>query len=260
MKKLPFALLALAAFAASALAQAPAPATPPAKASASTGILKKDAQGSTAGFEKRHEGFLARIKEGPIGLLFVGDSITDGWRQPTRDHIWKKYYDAYQPANFGIGGDQTQHVIWRLENGELEGIHPKVTVVMIGTNNTPAYNADEIIAANKKIVELIRTKTGSKVLLLAIFPRGAAKNQQGEIPEANVTLAARRMEIIKAANEGLAKLDDGVNVRFLDIGNTFLGQDGKIPFSIMPDQLHPNAAGYQLWADAMQPLLKKMLE
>jgi lysophospholipase L1-like esterase len=263
MKKLPIALLALVALlspvfaqtAAPATTAAPAPATPPPKVDASAAIVKPG-----PGFQQRHESFLARGKAGPIGLLFIGDSITDGWNNATRQHIWKKYYDQYEPANFGIGGDQTQHVIWRIENGELEGLHPKVTVVMIGTNNTPGHNAEEIAAANKKIVELIRTKTGSKVLLLAIFPRGAGKNQQGVIPEANVTRAAKQMEIIKGANQILTKLDDGVNVRFLDIGEKFLGQDGKIPFSIMPDQLHPNAAGYQLWADAMQPLLTEMMK
>jgi len=185
MKKLPFALLALAAIAASALAQpsAPAPAavpapvavTPPAKVDASAAIIKKDATGSSAAFEKRHEGFLARLKEGPIDLLFVGDSITDGWRNATREHIWKKYYGDYQPANFGIGGDQTQHVIWRLENGELEGIHPKVTVVMIGTNNAGGHTGEEIAAANRKIVDLIRTKTARKSSCSPFSPAARAR-------------------------------------------------------------------------------------
>jgi hypothetical protein len=252
-------LLALLPFAA-----AQTPAAPAKKIDASAPIVKADAAGvPNAGFLKSHEAFLARGKSGPVGLLFLGDSITAGWANAARTHIWEAYYGKYQPANFGIGGDQTQHVIWRIENGELEGITPKVTVLMLGTNNTGAtgHTADEIVAADKKIIELIRAKIpGTKVLLLAIFPRGARKDNAGKITDEVIADAARRTAIINAANAELAKLDDGKNVRFLDINSVFLGQDGKIPFSIMPDQLHPNTAGYQLWADAMKPLLTELLK
>ena len=136
---------------------------------------------------------------------------------------------------------------------------------MLGTNNTSAaplgHTSAEIAAANKKIVELIRAKMpATKVLLLAVFPRGAKKDPTGKITDSAITDAARRTEIINAVNVELAKLDDGVNVRYLDINASFVGQDGKIPFAIMPDQLHPNTAGYQLWADAMKPLLTEMMK
>lgn len=226
-----------------------------AKPDASAAIEKKDADGR---FRKLHESFLARGKAGPIGVLFLGDSITAGWTKAP--HVWEHYFGKYQPANFGIGGDQTQHVIWRIENGELDGIHPKVVVLMLGTNNTGAHNAAEIVAADKKIVGMIRARIPeAKVLLLAIFPRGPRKNAQGVVTDAVEAEAKRRMEIITAANAELAKLDDGRNVRFLDINARFLCDHGKIPSIIMPDQLHPNAAGYQLWAEAMQPLLTQML-
>ena len=245
------------AFAASlplALAQAPKASAPTPDASAP--IEKTDASGN---FQRLHTSFLARGKSGPIGVLFIGDSITAGWgRAP---HIWEHYYGKMQPANFGIGGDQTQHVIWRITNGELDGIAPKVAVLMLGTNNTAAHTADEIAAADKKIVTMIREKLpNTKVLVLAIFPRGARKNAEGVITEAAVADATKRMNIINAVNAQLAKLDDGKNVRFLDINSVFVGQDGKIPFAIMPDQLHPNAAGYQLWADAMKPTLEAMMK
>ena len=259
------AALLLAALLPLSFAQTPA-AAPGKKIDASAPIAKAGPDGApNAAFLKAHEGFLARGKAGPVGLLFVGDSITAGWANATRTHIWETYYGKYQPANFGIGGDQTQHVIWRIENGELDGLSPKVTVLMLGTNNTSAapigHTSAEIAAADKKIVELIRAKMpGTKVLLLAVFPRGAKKDAAGKITDSAITDAARRTEIINAVNLELAKLDDGVNVRYLDINASFVGQDGKIPFAIMPDQLHPNTAGYQLWADAMKPLLTEMMK
>jgi len=250
-------LSAVTALLSSALAQpaAPAPvAAPPVVApsipDASIGAPK---EGNKRFFEL-HESFLARAKAGPIGLLFLGDSITEGWRKVP--HIWEHYYGQYQPANFGISGDQTQHVIWRIEQGELDGIAPKVLVLMLGTNNTTWNTAGQIAAADKKIVELIRAKLPqTKILLLAIFPRGLDRNKEGWINPSPF-----RMDKINAVNTELAKLDDGKMVRFLDINANFLGQDGKIPHGIMPDQLHPNAAGYQIWADAMAPLLKEMLQ
>ena len=256
MKKL-LSSLALCALFPLASAQTPAPAavTAPAAASqkpdASAAIEKKDPTGK---FQKMHAAFLARGQAGPIGVLFLGDSITEGWTKAP--HIWEHYYAKWQPANFGIGGDNTQHVIWRIANGELDGLHPKVVVVMIGTNNAGTNDAAEIAAADRKIVALIREKIpATKVLLLGIFPRGPRKNTNGSIDPWE-----KRMEIIRAVNADLAKLDDGASVRFLDLTEKFLGQDGKIPFSIMPEQLHPNAAGYQIWADAMQPLLTAMMK
>jgi beta-glucosidase len=212
-----------------------------------------------ARFFELHESFLARGQAGPIGVLFLGDSITEGWKNAP--HIWEHYFGQYQPANFGIGGDQTHHVIWRIENGELDGITPKVVVLMLGTNNAGQHTAEQIAAANEKIIGLVRAKIpGVKVLLLAIFPRDARRGPSGLITEAAVSDAGKRMAVIDRANALLAKLDDGENVRFLNIGAQFLGKDGRIPWVIMPDQLHLTRAGYQLWADAMQPLLDEMMQ
>lgn len=211
-----------------------------------------------ARFFDLHESFLARGKAGPIGVLFLGDSITEGWRKAP--HVWDHYFSQYQPANFGIGGDQTQHVIWRIENGELDGISPRVVVLMIGTNNSNRHSGEQIAAANQRIIELIKAKIpGVKVLLLAILPRDARRNADGLITEAAVADAARRVAANDRANALIARLDDGVNVRFLNTNAVFLGRDGRIPWTIMPDQLHPNAAGYQLWAEAIEKPLAEMM-
>jgi lysophospholipase L1-like esterase len=233
-------------------AQPPAPAPAPLRPleDASAPIPKH----GNARFYELHASFLQRAKAGPIGLLFLGDSITEGWHNAPE--VWKAHYEKYQPANFGIGGDQTQHVIWRIEDGELDGIHPKVVVLMLGTNNSKGHTGAEIAAADTMIVRFIREKLPeTKVLLLAIFPRGPRKDWDGTYDD-----GIRRMQAIRDANAALAKLDDGAHVRFLDIGEKFLGPDGKIPDTIMPDQLHPNAAGYKIWADAMQPLLDEMMK
>ncbi len=209
--------------------------------------------GNAAFFEK-HAAFLARAKAGPMGVLFLGDSITEGWKK--EPHIWDAYFGQYQPANFGIGGDQTQHVLWRLENGELEGINPKAVVLLIGTNNSGRHSGEQIAAAVQKIVETIRTKLPqSKVLLLAIFPRGP-RNGPDKKPEP----WEKRLATIAAANARLATFDDGRMVRFLDINRVFLSHDGTIPASIMPDQLHLSPAGYQLWADAIAQPLSEMMK
>jgi lysophospholipase L1-like esterase len=237
--------------------QAYAQVTPSAKPklSASEAFEKQD----NGVFLKHHETFMARAKSGPIGLLFLGDSITERWK--VAPHIWETYYGKYQPANFGIGGARTQNLIWQIEHGELDGIAPKVTVLMLGTNNSLEYNAEEIAAADRKIVAMVRTKLPqTKILVLGIFPRGPREAKGAPVTQTSVDEAAKRMQTIDAVNRDLAGLDDGKTVRFLNINTVFLGQDGKIPNAIMPDQLHPGPAGYQLWADAMQPLLDAMMK
>lgn len=258
-KLLPLALLVLggvstAASHAQAVA-APSVLPAPAIVDASAPVARTD----KPAFYTLHDEFLARGKSGPIGVLFLGDSITERWKQAP--HIWEHYFGKYQPANFGIGGDRTHNVVWRIENGELDGIKPRVVVLMLGTNNTDVHSAEQIAAADEKIIGMIRKKIpGAKVLLLAIFPRDARKNADGLIIEANVADAAKRAAVIDKANALLAKLDDGKQVRFLNINHVFLGRDGRIPWTIMPDQLHLSPAGYQLWAEAIDKPLVEMME
>jgi lysophospholipase L1-like esterase len=196
----------------------------------------------------RHEGFVAQAKKGGIDLLFLGDSITDAWRS-RGINVWKKAYGARRAANFGISGDRTQDLLWRLQHGELDGIKPKAVVLMIGTNNSRKDDPDAISEAIKLILAELRSRCpDTKVLLLAVFPRNKA------------TDAPHQMPSIHKINELIAKFDDARNVRFLNINRVFLGPDGKVPADIMPDFLHPNEHGYQLWADAMEPILAEMLK
>lgn len=201
----------------------------------------------------RHEGFVAQAKQGGIDLLFLGDSITDFWRN-RGSNVWNQYYAPLHAANFGISGDRTQHVLWRIDHGELDGISPKVVVLMIGTNNTgkerdgrPRNSVPEVVAGVQAVVQDIRTRLpDSKILLLGIFPRGTFDSPQ----RAQVALI----------NTVIAKLDDGKMVRYLDIGSNFLEDDGTLPRTIMPDLLHPNEHGYEIWARAMGPLLSEMMK
>ena len=232
-------------------ARAEAPTTKPVAAHdrADVGAVKLG-RDNGKGFLGRHEGFLKDLKatNGKVGILFVGDSITDGWRGNGRE-VFKKTYASLDPLNIGIGGDRTQHVIWRLENGEVDGISPKVAEVMIGTNNLGGNTNEEIVAGVTKVVSDLHEKLPStKVLLLGIFPRGN---------KAQDPARAR----IKAINEELAKLDDGgKTVKYLDIGPKFLTESGELTKEIMPDFLHPNAKGYQIWADATQPTLDELMK
>lgn len=180
-------------------------------------------------------------------LLFIGDSITQGWEGEGKEE-WEKRYAPRKAVNLGIGGDRTQHVLYRLQNGNLNGVKPKAAVVMIGTNNSNGEDntASQIADGVAAITKTLREKTpDTRVLLLAIFPRGENINaQRGKLCQ---------------INQILAKLDDGKQVRFLDIGHRFLNSDGLLPQDIMPDYLHLSPKGYAIWADAIESTLAEWL-
>jgi len=211
----------------------------------------RTAAGAVTPVEKnpeRHKQFLKRAAEGNVDLLFLGDSITDVW--PKRGpNSWKKY-EAWHPANFGISGDRTEHLLWRITNGELDNIHPRVVVIMIGTNNVGHFEDEtpEWAAAGvEKIVQTVREKLPqSKILLLGVFPRDKEASE----------LRAR----VAAVHQIISKLDDGKMRHYLDIGDRFLDKDGEISPDIMPDKLHPSAKGYDIWYEAMQPTLERLMK
>ncbi len=205
---------------------------------------------------KRHEAFVEMAKRGGAEVLFLGDSITDAWggeghnKNAAGARVFAEEFMPLKAVNFGIGGDRTQHVLWRLENGEIGPyFQPKVVMLMIGTNNSNGKDntASEIADGVKAIVDEIHARSpATKVLLLAVFPRGEKPNPQ--------------REKIKQVNEIISKLDDGGRtVRYLDIGEKFLQPDGLLPRNIMPDSLHLSEKGYRIWADAVKGPLTELL-
>lgn len=198
------------------------------------------------GWMKRHESFNERVKKGNVDLIFIGDSITQGWEGAGKK-AWEEFYGKRNAVNLGIGGDRTQHVLWRLENGNIEGIKPKLAVLMIGTNNSNSNNSDQIAAGVKAIVEKLRKELPeTKVLVLGIFPRGADKND------------AKR-KVNEGANEQIKKLADDKHVFYLDIGPKFLAEDGTLSKEVMPDLLHLNEKSYRTWAESIEPKVKELL-
>ncbi len=219
------------------------------KHAANTANPKFDKDGKTIqkGFQDRHNKFNERIKQGNVDLVFIGDSITQGWEGAGKE-AWAKNFAKRNAVNLGIGGDKTEHVIWRLQNGNLDGVEPKVAVVMIGTNNSGGntYTGQQIGEGIVEVVKTIQQKSPkTKVLILAIFPRGEKPNPQRE----------KNAEASKVAE----KLADNKQVFFLDIGPKFLTEDGTLSKEIMPDLLHLSPKGYQIWADAIEEKLKELL-
>ncbi len=193
----------------------------------------------------RHQSFNDRVKQGNVDLLLIGDSITQGWEGAGKD-VWAKYYGKRNAVNLGIGGDRTQHVLWRLDHGNVDGIAPKLAVLMIGTNNSGGNTAEEIGAGIEAIVKKLREKLPqTKVLILAVFPRGDKPNP---MREKNAK-----------ASQIAAKLADDKMVFFLDIGDKFLAPDGTLTKEIMPDFLHLSPAGYEIWAASTEPTVAKLM-
>ena len=201
----------------------------------------------SGGWMNRHESFNQRVAKGNVDLIFIGDSITHGWEGKGKT-IWEKYYIKRNAVNLGIGGDRTQHVLWRLDNGNIKNINPKVAVVMIGTNNSGngRNSAEEMIDGVTAVIEKLRTKLPkTEILLLDIFPRGQSIN-------------AQRGKILQV-NQVLSLLDSRPHVTFLRIGQNFVSPNGSIAKDIMPDFLHLTPNGYEIWAKSIESTLAKLM-
>jgi len=195
----------------------------------------------------------AKAAPGAYDIVFIGDSITQGWEKAGAD-VWTNSYGSRKCLNLGVGGDRTEHVLWRFEHGQLDGLDPKVAVLMIGTNNSNTnkdgsehYSTGQILEGVQTVVKQIRERLPkTKLLVLGIFPR-------------STTFSPQRGRLLQI-NQALAKQADGKMIHYLDFGSQLIEADGSISKDIMPDYLHLSPQGYELWANVMEPKLKELLQ
>ena len=191
---------------------------------------------------------LIKAGNGEFQFVLLGDSITDNWPKGGKESYAR--FAPLKPLDLGVSGETTEEVLWRIMNGELDGYQAKVVMIMIGTNNLGHYGDEKpewVAAGIKKIIETVRARQPkAKILLLAIFPRGAT------------TQDVLRQKV-DATNKLLPSLADGKQVFFLDIGLKFTDPQGNLPKTLMPDLLHPNADGYKVWINAVKPKLEELM-
>lgn len=200
-----------------------------------------------------HEQLLEKAKQGRTDIYFIGDSITRRWGATDYPELlenWKKNFFGWNAGDFAWGADSTQHILWRLENGELDGVNPKVIVILAGTNNVGRRPGDEEKIADvargiKAIIDVCQEKApDATIILTAIFPR-------------NDNIAV--MPTINGINEKIAKFADGKKIRFININDKLADENGKLYEGMTMDRLHPSLKGYQIWADALKPIFTELL-
>ncbi len=199
----------------------------------------------------RHQAKLAeKNKMSKVELVFIGDSITHSWDDPNKGlAIWQKHFAPLNALNLGFSGDRTEHVLWRIQNGAIDGIDPKLLVLMIGTNNTGHRQdpAKETALGIKHILDLIQLKLpNTKILLLAIFPRGAFSDDP-------------LRQLNDQVNHLIQDYHDGQHIFYKDINHLFLDQSGELSRIVMKDLLHPNKSQYQVWAKGMLPSIQQLM-
>lgn len=201
---------------------------------------------SVATWNKMHAEDVAIAEKGDIDLLFVGDSITEGWDSA----LWQKNFAPYKAANFGIGGDHTGNLLWRLQHGAIGQLNPKVVVLMIGVNNFGHLHEppEQVFQGVQAVVTQIQLAfPRAKILLNGVFPFGEAANSP-------------KRQWTKKLNASIATLGDNKKIFFKDYGSLMLQKDGSMSPEIMADFLHPTPKGYQVWAEALMPTLHEWLD
>ncbi len=200
---------------------------------------------TNASWIQRHESMNRQARQGHIDLIYVGDSIVEHFNKQGKE-VWEHYYAGRNALNLGISGDRTEHVLWRLDHGNIDGIAPKLAIVMIGQNNGGHNTAEEIAEGVKAVVQRLRAKLpDTKILLLAIFQR-----REKPTPE---------RAVLAKANEIVSKLADGKMVFYMNINHIFVRPDGTIPRSLMYDFEHPTPLGHRVWAEAIEPKVAELM-
>ncbi|WP_309380785.1 GDSL-type esterase/lipase family protein [Cerasicoccus frondis] len=196
----------------------------------------------------QHNSIEKRLKQSGSEIVFIGDSITYNWASGSRGKsVWDKHYAKMGVFNMGISGDKTENILWRLQNGSLAEVNPKVAVVLAGINNIHRDSAEQIAEGVEAIVNEVLSECPScQVVLMGLFPRG----YKPDAPE--------RAKILKV-NQIIAKMAENPRVEYLDIGDQLLDENGYYTKEMSPDALHPLAPGYEIWANAMNPIIFEML-
>jgi lysophospholipase L1-like esterase len=242
MRALAIALVVAATALQAGQPQAPSPADHP--------VARTDPNSVTA-----HAQLREKARRGRIDLYFSGDSITRRWGATDYPEFlahWTQRFFGWNAGNFGWGADTTQNILWRLHNGELDGVHPKVIVLLAGTNNVGSAptagveaKAEDVSRGIRAILDVMRSKAPqATIVLTAIFPR-------------NDAMAA--MPVIDEINRRIARFADGRSIRFLNVNDELADASGMLFDGMMGDRLHPTLKGYQVWADGLEPILLELL-
>lgn len=202
---------------------------------------------------ERHQTILSRLEKDPE-LILIGNSIFHSLDNENRQEVWEKYLDQYRAVNMGFSGDRTENVIWRLQNGSIDNINPKVAVILIGTNNTDGNHylnistPEELAGGIWKICEIVQEKLpDTKILIMGILPYGYKPNHRNNINKATNSLVSRFP-------------DKNPHISYVEISQIYLDNEGKVNNELMPDYLHPNPAGHLLMFEALEKDIAKLMK